>query len=232
MTVNKTLVSKMTLENSGFVLMDQLISLDRALALISVLAKLKLKPGQGGIRSIETLVTEVGQLANSPAIMAVVRQYLPGQPKLVRAIYFTKSEQNNWYVTWHQDKTVAVSQRFNMEGWIPWSLKAGVWHVQPPVTVLEQMLTLRIHLDAATRTNGCLKVIHGSHQAGLMTNAEITETVAVSQPVYCEVPAGGAVIMKPHILHASEKTTSSNFRRVLHFEYSNYQLPNGIKWSA
>lgn len=65
----------------------------------------------------------------------------------VRAILFDKTPVTNWGLAWHQDRTIAVSTRHEMPGYGPWSLKAGLQHVEPPFDVIESMLTLRIHLD-------------------------------------------------------------------------------------
>ena len=47
---------------------------------------------------------------------------------------------------WHQDLSIAVKERHEVAGFGPWSVKEGV-PVQPPVEILESMLTLRLHLD-------------------------------------------------------------------------------------
>ena len=51
--------------------------------------------------------------------------------------------------------------------------RAGISHVQPPRAILEQMLTVRIHLDRTDESNGALKVIPGSHRQGKLSNLEI-----------------------------------------------------------
>ena len=214
----------------GFEIIDSLLSAEQAEFFNALLAKQELKPLRGGIRHIDKLVPEVAQLALSPLLLSTAHNYLPSSPSLVRAIYFDKSPENNWYVTWHQDRTVSVSDRFEMNDWAPWSTKDGVLHVQPPLNVLEQMVTIRIHLDPANKGNGCLKIIPKSHQLGLLHSSEVSSQVNDDEVVFCEVPKGGAVIMRPHILHASEKAVDDAPRRVLHFEYSSYQLPEGVTW--
>ncbi|MDD4928477.1 MAG: phytanoyl-CoA dioxygenase family protein [Gallionella sp.] len=221
----------MNFDESGFEVREDLVAPDVVRTLLAELTLLKLEPLRGGIRRIEQRVPQVASLAKSSVIMSVVRKYLSGQPELVRAIYFDKSPDNNWFVTWHQDKTVAVSSRFKADGWGPWSIKSGALHVQPPVEVLKKMVTIRVHLDDATVSNGCLKVIPGSHSPGILTTEEVQDKARQAPTVYCEVPAGGAVIMRPHILHASEKSAAPIPRRILHFEYSSYKLPKGITWS-
>ena len=200
-------------------------------ALLSQLQTLTLAPLSGGIRRIDQHSASCAALSVDAGLLNLIAPFLNGQPQLVRAIYFDKTPSNNWLVTWHQDKTVCVSQRFEADGWQPWSLKAGVWHVQPPLKVLQNMITVRIHLDAAHRGNGCLKIIPRSHTLGILDNATLQNTVHQHDAYYCEVQAGDAVIMRPHLLHASEKSTLPLSRRVLHFEYASYTLPDGITWS-
>jgi ectoine hydroxylase-related dioxygenase (phytanoyl-CoA dioxygenase family) len=222
----------LSLNNSGFEVVEDILSAQDAEHLQNLLGTLELSPQRGGVRRIEQLLPTVGALAHSSKLMNIAKSHLSGKPYLVRAIYFEKTPENNWLVTWHQDRTVAVSNRFEIDGWGPWSLKANAWHVQPPIEVLENMVTIRVHLDSATIENGCLKVLPGSHRLGLIPSQKILEKINNHEAVYCEVPAGGAVVLRPHLLHASEKSKSSTPRRVLHFEYSGFKLPAGIAWIA
>lgn len=222
----------MAFTDTGYELIDGLLEADEVATLLSALTQLHLPPLRGGIRRIEQHLPQVAALAHSPKLLALASSYLPGPPGLVRTIYFDKSPENNWYVTWHQDQTVSVSERFEDEGWGPWSIKSEAWHVQPPLEVLDQMVTIRIHLDPATVSNGCLKVIPGSHRLGLIDVAQVHEHISKEKIVYCESPLGGVVVMRPHILHASEKSVSAAPRRILHFEYSSFELPNDVSWSA
>ena len=65
----------------------------------------------------------------------------------VRAVLFDKTPAANWSVAWHQDRTIPVVERIEVDGFGPWSRKDGILHVAPPVGVLERMITLRIHID-------------------------------------------------------------------------------------
>lgn len=185
----------------------------------------------GGVRNIDKKVPSVAALASSELMHNQAVKYLSGTPLLVRAIFFDKTHENNWLVSWHQDRTVAVSERFDLVGWGPWTIKDGTHHVQPPIDVLEQMVTFRIHLDRADATNGCLRVMPGSHAKGLLNPSQIQEYVSGHDPAYCEALAGSALVMRPHLLHASGKTSCPYRRRVLHLEYSSYVLPAGVRWA-
>ena len=115
-------------------------------------------------------VPEVMRLAQS-LLVDLVRPHLPAEPVPVRGIYFDKRPETNWLVAWHQDLTLALKERVEVPGFGPWSLKEGVPHVQPPVGMLEQMLSVRLHLDDADATNGALRVLPGTHRLGRL-NAE------------------------------------------------------------
>lgn len=184
-----------------------------------------------GIRNLEKRFNSVAQLATSTEVLAIASELLKSPPRLVRALFFDKTPEMNWFVTWHQDKTVTLNKRCKMAGWGPWSLKDGVCHVQPPRTVLDEMVTIRLHIDAADEESGCLNVLPGSHRLGILTQAEIDELVAISTPVACVVAAGDAMIMRPHVVHSSSKSIKQAHRRVVHLEYSSYVLPTSISWA-
>jgi ectoine hydroxylase-related dioxygenase (phytanoyl-CoA dioxygenase family) len=148
----------------------------------------------------------------------------------VRGIYFDKSPGANWLVPWHQDLTIAVKARHEHPGFGPWTVKDGITHAQPPVKMLEQMLTLRLHLDDADESNGALSVIPGSHQRGRLSPEEIASTRQVHSRVLCNAGAGDVLLMRPLLLHASARSTSSRHRRILHIEYAAFHLPAGLEW--
>lgn len=222
----------MNFDESGFEVIENILTQDEVQHLLQALDAQKLSALRGGVRRIEHLLSEVDALSKSEKILRLAQNYLTAPPQFVRAIYFDKSPENNWLVSWHQDRTVTVTDRFAKSGWGPWSLKAGAWHVQPPLEVLENMITLRLNLDASSKSNGCLKFIPGSHRDGIIKAAQVTEHLHGRAAVYCEAPSGSVVLMRPHIFHASEKAIYPANRRVLHFEYSSYSLPEGLAWSA
>lgn len=132
---------------------------------------------------------------------------------------------------WHQDLAIAVDERIETAGFGPWSVKEGVVHVQPPPHILARMVTLRLHLDDCTAENGALRVLPGSHGQGELDADAIADWTARQPPVVCEIPKGGALLMRPLLLHASSPAKNPSHRRVLHVEYAAAELPNGLKWS-
>lgn len=218
------------MQRDGYVLLPGVLDEAQIEPLLQDLQRLQLQPLRGGIRRIEQLSAPVAALAVSAQLLQRVQAHLPAPARLVRAIYFNKTPLNNWLVSWHQDRTVAVTRRFEADGWGPWSQKEGIWHVQPPLHVLEQMVTLRLHLDDAGRNNGCLKLVPGSHRLGLLRSDECA--AAAEDAVYCEARRGDVLLMRPHLLHASDKASAPDNRRILHFEYCGFELPEGVGWAV
>ena len=184
-----------------------------------------------GVRNLEKRFSSIARLANDAQILSLAEELLDERPKLVRALFFDKTPEKNWSVAWHQDKTVTLNRRIDATGWGPWSIKDGVHHVQPPLAILNRMVTIRLHVDAAGTDNGCLQVIPGSYRDGLLKPAEIERLVVGSTPVQCEVAAGDAVLMRPHVLHRSSKARRPRHRRVVHLDFSSFKLPKQVTWA-
>src|SRR4029077_8774661 len=118
------------------------------------------------IRNLLEACPAVRNLAESPQIRSLVDPVLGGDAFPVRSLLFDKTAEANWLVPWHQDMTICVAEKRDAPGYGPWSTKAGLWHVQPPMTVLERMLSVRIHLDRCDESNGALRVIPTTHSQG------------------------------------------------------------------
>ncbi|MBL7705286.1 MAG: phytanoyl-CoA dioxygenase family protein [Taibaiella sp.] len=148
---------------------------------------------------------------------------------IVKSIYFDKPEQSNWYVAYHQDLTIAVAEKIQLEHFGPWTVKQNQYAVQPPVALLERNFTIRIHLDDTDAGNGALKVIEASH----LKKVYRPETIdyAAEHETVCPVAKGGIMIMKPLLLHSSGRSTSGRRRRVIHIEFSDQALPAGLTWA-
>lgn len=147
----------------------------------------------------------------------------------VKSIYFDKPEQSNWFVTWHQDLTISVDKKIELPGYSSWTRKHQQFAVQPPVEVLKDNFTLRIHLDDTNADNGALKVLPGSHLQDIYRPESIDWSI--EKVSNCDVKRGGIMIMRPLLIHASDRTTNDAKRRVIHIEFSRTKLPDEINWS-
>ena len=101
--------------------------------------------------------------------------------------------------------------------------------MQPPVNILENNFTIRIHLDDTDERNGALRIIPFSHLKGIHRSDTID--LAREQQLTCAVKKGGVMIMRPLLMHASGRTTNNERRRVIHLEFSNQQLPPPLQWA-
>jgi hypothetical protein len=148
---------------------------------------------------------------------------------VVKSIYFDKPGESNWFVSYHQDLTISVDKRIVAKGFGPWTVKFNQYAVQPPVEILRDNFTVRVHLDTADEYNGALKVIPKSHFNGVFRLQD--NATANSTEVICAVKKGGIMLMKPLLFHSSGRTQNNARRRVVHIEFSRCILPGGLQWS-
>jgi Phytanoyl-CoA dioxygenase (PhyH) len=212
------------LDAEGFIIVPQVLDPEACGVLRDLLGNADGAGTRGMLR-----IPEVLDLANS-LLADLVRPHLPTQPVAVRGIYFDKRPETNWLVAWHQDLTLALRERVDVPGWGPWSIKDGVPNVQPPVELLEQMLTMRVHLDDADESNGALRVLAGTHRLGRLDAESIAKCRKTHGERICAAKAGDALLMRPLLLHASSRSTSERRRRVLHIEFAGYSLPERLEW--
>lgn len=188
-------------------------------SLCFALADPSLPRSRAGIRHV-LRHPAVERIANDPRLIDVARDILGPNAVPFHATLFDKSPDANWLVVWHQDTALPLKERHETRSWGPWSVKDGVTYAHAPASALEHVLAIRIHLDDSTDTNGPLRVLPGTHDRGVLTDDQIEELSKATAPVSCTVSRGGLVLMRPLLIHASSKSTSSQSRRVLHIEYA------------
>lgn len=177
-------------------------------------------PGQ---RQFDEAGAPIDRILSEPKIESYLDCFLGVGFFRVRTIVFDKTPDANWGVPPHRDTTICVQQKVDVAGFGPWSVKAGVPHVQPPSEVLDSMVTIRVHLDDATRDTGGLLVWPGSHK--------MEEQVwSHEDAVQCEAKAGDVLFMRPRLVHASGKMIISGRRRIVHIELANRELPGRLDW--
>lgn len=108
------------------------------------------------------------------------------------------------------------------------------WHQDSPYwthfcTHVDRLPNVMLTLDAATQSNGCFRVVRGSHTRGCLPGLHgqgvlgplFTDPSAFdeSAQVPIEVPAGTLVFFSPHTVHGSQPNTSDERRRALILTY-------------
>jgi ectoine hydroxylase len=108
------------------------------------------------------------------------------------------------------------------------------WHQDSPYWVfdcphVDRLVNAMLALDDASCENGCLRLVPGSHRAGLLPGLSGEGTLGplftdprsfdASRAVPAEMPAGSLLFFSPHVVHGSEPNASEKPRRALLFTY-------------
>lgn len=147
---------------------------------------------------------------------------------LTKAIYFDKPPDSNWFVAYHQDLSISVNKKMVLNDYENWTFKKGQYGVQPPLEILEDMITIRIHLDNTDKKNGALRVIKKSHINGIVRVDK--KDWDNKNEVTCKVEKGGVMLMKPLTLHASSRSSNNKQRRIIHLEFNKHELAKPLEW--
>jgi len=169
-------------------------------------------------------------LAADGSIGSLASGFLGSGCRPVRAILFDKNAKTNWSLAWHQDRTICVKQRIEVEGYGSWTRKGGMQHVAPPFDLLARMVTLRVHLDDVPTGNSPLLIAPGSHKVGRVPIGAYEEVVRQCGTYSCLADAGDVWVYSTPILHASEAASAIRHRRVLQVDYSADELGGGLEW--
>lgn len=207
------------LEQEGRVWFRRALSVARLLALDAAVSA-EGRPG-------ERLVA----LDGLEEVSARATQLLPGASP-VRIIAFNKTEANNWTLPWHQDRVVALRERVETPGFANWTNKAGIWHAEPPIGLLERMIFARIHLDPADEDNGCLQLALGTHAHGKIAAADAEDIAKSASIENCIAERGDALFAKALILHRSSPSHVSAGRRAIRIDYCAEALPAPLEWAS
>lgn len=221
---------------NGFVLIPDLYTPAEIAAIIALIDKADHHKNtfrdKGDLFAIRRFLFEVPgtvPLIFNGCLQALIRQISAESRFVVKGIYFDKPQRSNWYVPYHQDLKIEVDRKTALEGFSHWRSQDARFSVQPTLDILDNIFTIRIHLDDTTEENGALKVIPGSHQKGIYR----PETIdwAQEQECICAVTQGGVMLMRPLLLHCSSRSTNEQRRRVIHIEMASLELPSAVQWA-
>ncbi|PYY05349.1 MAG: phytanoyl-CoA dioxygenase [Acidobacteria bacterium] len=182
-----------------------------------------------GIRNLLDLQM-IRELACSESVKGLAQSVLGNDCFAVRGIFFDKPSNANWKLCFHQDVTIEVQFRKDAPGFCNWRVKDQIQCVQPPTEILKRIVSVRLHLDDSRSDNGPLRIFRGSHKNGRLTQSQIDQIIESETPVECRVPVGGALMMKPFVVHGSSSALNPTHRRVIHLDYAADDLPHGLEW--
>ncbi|MEQ1733185.1 MAG: phytanoyl-CoA dioxygenase family protein [Bacteroidia bacterium] len=230
------LTHKLRLNDDGFSVVEDVYSvieieqiallIDKANSLNSTFRK---SNDLFAIRQVLKEIPALGKIIFNTNLQQLILQLFDDTFFVVKSIYFDKPSKSNWFVPYHQDLTISVDRKIDLLNFGPWTIKQNQFAVQPPLPILKNIFTIRIHLDDTDENNGALKVITKSHLKDIYRPETIDWNM--ENEAICRVNKGGVMLMKPLLLHSSNKTVNDKKRRVIHIEFSNQKLPNQIKWA-
>ena len=223
------------LEN-GFAIINDIYSLTEVEKILSVIENtnsdkdtFRKSNDLFAIRQFLKEVPSISKLVFNDKLTSVLKNLFGDKYFAVKSIYFDKPQSSNWYVSYHQDLTISVDKKVEVDGFGFWTTKHNQFAVQPTLDILQNVVTIRIHLDKTDENNGALKVVSKSHRQGIYRPETIDWTREKEE--VCSVEKGGVMLMKPLLLHSSGRTTNNQQRRVIHIEFSNIELPKELNWS-
>lgn len=227
--------NKVELEENGYSVLTDLYSEDEISQILNCIQKAEQNENSSlktkdlfAIRQLIKSVPEISDLLFNSKLIDLISELSDSECFLTKAIYFDKPSESNWFVAYHQDLSISVDTKADLRNFLNWTFKKGQYGVHPPIEILKDTITIRIHLDDADENNGALKVIPKSHLNGII-RAD-SKDWKIEREFICKVKKGGAMLMKPLTLHASNRTTNGKKRRVIHLEFNKHKLPKPLAW--
>ncbi len=217
----------LALEQNGYAIAPSILGPEEASSIESALTQVPTSgAGTRNLLEFEWCRRVVGCLRVAPDL----RHLLSETVVAVQCTLFDKTPEQNWLVALHQDLSIPVTERVAHPNLGVWSVKEGQNFVQPPDELLAQLVAVRLHIDECGPENGPLRVVPGSHREGRLAASAARLLRDRVGEVACTVGRGGALILKPLLLHASSKASSPNHRRVLHFLFGPASIGYGLRW--
>jgi ectoine hydroxylase-related dioxygenase (phytanoyl-CoA dioxygenase family) len=189
-------------ERDGIVFPVKLFSVDEVALFRGALESIADHCGAGSLKRFDSLhlfFDWAYQLVTHDALLNAVEAILGGDILVDGTLVFYKPPQDSSYVSWHQD-----------------SVYSG-WHLTPSTSAW-------IALTASHPSNGCMRVIPGSHQQGLLDHAtarddsnllfrgEQVTTVEESRAVDVVLQPGEMSLHHSNLIHGSNPNTSAEPR--------------------
>jgi ectoine hydroxylase len=121
---------------------------------------------------------------------------------------------------YHYHHKMILKEPYTGGAWA-WHQDYGYWYNNG--CLLPDMASCLIAVDRATKANGCLQVVKGSHKLGRVDHGKVgdqtgadPERVAAAlermELVYCELEPGDAILFHANLLHRSDQNKSPDPR--------------------
>ena len=158
------------------------------------------------------------RLARDPRILALIEDLVQPGIALFSAKLISKGPHEPYNVChWHQDE--------------------AYWHIY---SQSQCRMSVWLPLQEATKANGCLRVIPGTHKKGIIPHAPrssrdhgacrlsfLPGERELPNTVYCDIPAGSAVLFSNKLCHSSLGNYTAQHRRAFILTYQEATVTKG-----
>ncbi len=161
--------------NNGFSVIDNIYSISEVNSILAAIDNTDVTKDTFrksndlyAIRQFLKEVPETFDLIFTDNLKSIVRQILGSDFFVVKSIYFDKPASSNWYVPYHQDLTISVDKKLELENFGPWTSRPETidWAEEKETTCCVQqggimlMKPLTLHSSSRTTNNKRRRVIH------------------------------------------------------------------------
>ena len=134
---------------NGFTTVENIYSTDEVELILSTINQADISketfrklPDLFAIRQFLKEIPETIDLIFNDKLNSTIYQLFGQDYFVVKSIYFDKPETSNWYVPYHQDLTISVDKKLEIENFGHWTVKQNQFAVQPPIDILENNFTI------------------------------------------------------------------------------------------
>ena len=141
-------------------------------------------------------------------------------PRMARMVDCTEMLLREPCYHWHSKLTVKPP---GCKAQITWHQDYTSWYDDG--VMFPQLLSVGVAIEPATRANGCLQLVPGSHRMGRLSYTEgfdfrVEKAKEIYGIVHCEMDPGDAVFFHCNTLHGSASNESDSSRLMLFSSYN------------
>ena len=105
---------KAELDNKGFTIIKSIYSNEEVEELLHLLNQKEIS-GQFGVREFLFKNPEITSKVLNEKLRKIISDIAPNCKKAIKSIYFDKPPHSNWIVNWHQDLTINLANRIELD---------------------------------------------------------------------------------------------------------------------
>lgn len=136
--VNDLIKHKQQLLDNGFAVIDYVYSAEEIQNILTIINQADMSNETfrktNDLFAIRQFLKELPQTVDlifNHKLKTAIRHILGDNYFVVKSIYFDKPAASNWYVSYHQDLTISVDKKLELDNFGPWTKKQNQFAVQP-----------------------------------------------------------------------------------------------------